>query len=199
MKLFALLVGALLLGGCSAPDASSPPPAPAASATPRLEPAPAAVSIPKLGARSDLLVLGLNGDGSLQTPPVETPMAAGWYAGADINADGDETKPGQRGSAVIAAHVDGVVDGQQGQPGLFFRLHELAPGDEVLVDQAGGGQLRFLVQSVERLPKAEFPGERVYRAADLRRLNLVTCGGVFDRAAGHYVDNLVVFTTLAPM
>jgi hypothetical protein len=29
-------------------------------------------------------------------------------------------------------------------------------------------------------------------------LRLVTCGGAFDRAWGHYVDNVIVFATVGP-
>lgn len=159
---------------------------------------PIAISIPKIGAHAELIKLGLNADGSLEVPPVDTPLEGGWYAGADVDVDGDETKPGQRGSAVVAAHVDGVINGRKGQPGLFFKLHELTPGDEVFVDQADGGQLRFLVERVQQFDKDSFPAETVYQESDLPRLNLVTCAGSFNRTAGHYEDNLVIFTTLAP-
>jgi hypothetical protein len=160
---------------------------------------PVAVSIPKLGVESNLINLGLNPDGSVQVPPVEQPEIAGWYAGEQIDKDGDETKPGQRGSAVIAAHVDGLTPtGEKGQPGLFAHLANLVPGDEVFVEQEGGNRLRFVVESLETFSKAEFPGQRVYLADDAIRLNLVTCGGAFDEKTGHYVDNIVAFARLAP-
>ncbi|GAA0943332.1 sortase domain-bontaining protein [Pseudonocardia zijingensis] len=191
-------LAALLVGGCSATTPGVPAPAPASPALPVVAD-PVAVSIPKLGAESELIDLGLNPDGTIQVPPVEQPEIAGWYAGGKVAEDGDETKPGQRGSAVIAAHVDGLTPaGQKGQPGLFADLATLAPGDEVFVDQEGGNRLRFVVESVESFAKDEFPGERIYLADDAIRLNLVTCGGAFDEATGHYVDNVVAFTTLAP-
>jgi Sortase domain len=202
IRLATLLVGVLLVGGCSAatPDVSPPAGAPTVSSTPTVRPVadPIAISIPKIGARSELIKLGLNADGSLEVPPVDQPGLGGWYAGADVNADGDEIKPSQRGSSVVAAHVDGVVNGRKGQPGLFFKLHELVAGDEVFVDQADGGQLRFLVERVQQVDKDSFPTAAVYEADDMPRLNLITCGGAFDRAAGHYVANQIVFTTLAP-
>jgi Sortase domain len=187
----------LLVGGCSspAPEAPVPPQAPPMPVVAD----PASVSIPKLGVESKLIDLGLNPDGSVQVPPVEQPEIAGWYAGEKTDKDGDETKPGQRGSAVIAAHVDGLTPtGEKGQPGLFARLSTLVPGDEVIVEQEGGNRLRFVVESLETFSKAEFPGQRVYLADDGIRLNLVTCGGAFDEKTGHYVDNIVAFTKLAP-
>jgi Sortase domain len=198
-----LLVGlgalaVLLVGGCSAPAAEAPVPPPQAPPAPVVAD-PVSVSIPKLGVESDLIDLGLNPDGSVQVPPVEHPEIAGWYAGEKIDVDGDETKPGQRGSAVVAAHVDGLTPtGQKGQPGLFARLSTLVPGDEVFVEQGGDNRLRFVVESVESFKKDEFPGQRVYLADDAIRLNLITCGGAFDERTGHYVDNTVAFAKLAP-
>ena len=184
----------LLVGGCSAPAPEVPVP----PLTPPVVADPVSVSIPKLAAVSDLMYLGRDEAGALEVPPVETPEVAGWYAGDKIDEDGDETKPGQRGSAVIAAHVDGLTPtGEKGQPGLFAKLSTLVPGDEVFVEQEGGTQLRFVVESVEAFAKAELPSERIYRADDAVRLNLVTCGGAFDEASGHYVDNIVAFAKLA--
>ncbi|OLT01880.1 hypothetical protein BJF90_30555 [Pseudonocardia sp. CNS-004] len=187
----------LLVGGCSGP-APEPPAPPQAPPVPVVAD-PVSVSIPKLAAESELIDLGLNPDRSVQVPPIERPELAGWYAGEKVDEDGDETKPGQRGSAVIAAHVDGLTPtGEKGKPGLFAHLSTLAPGDEVFVDQAGGNRLRFVVESVESFSKVEFPGQRVYLADDGIRLNLVTCGGAFDEKTGHYVDNIVAFTRLVP-
>lgn len=193
----AALAGLVLVGGCGAPEVPQPAYVPPA-AQPGEVPEPLAVRIPKLDAESDLLTLGLDETGAMQVPPVDLPHLAGWYAGADTNEDGDETKPGQRGSAVIAGHVDGRgPDGEKGFPGVFARLHELEPGDEVFVEQEGGTELKFVVESVERFAKDALPHERIFRADDAIRLNLITCGGAFDAAAGHYTDNVVAFTKLA--
>jgi hypothetical protein len=197
---FLVRIGALavlLVGGCSAP-APEAPVSPQAPPVPEVAD-PVSVSIPKLDVESELIDLGLNPDGSVQVPPVERPEIAGWYAGEKVDKDGDETKPGQRGSALIAAHVDGLTPtGEKGQPGLFAHLSTLVPGDEVFVEQEGGSRLRFVVESLETFSKPEFPGQRVYLADDAIRLNLVTCGGAFDEKTGHYVDNIVAFTKLAP-
>jgi len=199
----AVVAGSTLVAcGAEAPpatyDAAGPPADTSAPKIVKPVADPAAISIPKIGAHSELIKLGLNADGSLQTPPVDQPGLGGWFAGARPDVDGDEIAPGERGSSVVAAHVDGVIDGKKGQPGLFFKLRELVPGDEVFISQADGGQLRFLVERVASFDKSAFPSAEVYEAADMPRLNLVTCGGPFQRDVGHYRDNLVIFTTLAP-
>lgn len=195
--LAALAAGLVLVGGCGAPEVPQPAYVPPA-AQPGEVPEPLSIYIPRIDARSDLLTLGLDETGAMQVPPVDLPHLAGWYAGADVDRDGDETKPGQRGSAVIVGHVDGRgPNGEKGYPGIFHRLHELGPGDEVLVEQEGGTTLTFVVESVERFDKDALPHERIFRADDAARLNLVTCGGEFDAASGHYTDNIVAFTKLA--
>jgi hypothetical protein len=40
---------------------------------------PTELWIPRLGARSSLVPLGLNEDGTVEVPPVARPMQAGWY------------------------------------------------------------------------------------------------------------------------
>ena len=162
--------------GPSAPDAAPvPDPGPVMPASD-----PVALSIPSIGVQSDVLVpLALDADGVLPAP---TDYALpGWYTGGP--------NPGQFGPAVIAGHVDGP-DG----PAVFYRLGELAAGATVEVTRADGRVARFVVDSVERYAKAEFPTSRVYgNTTDRAEIRLITCGGAFDRTTGHYVDNIVVF------
>ena len=42
-------------------------------------------------------------------------------------------------------------------------------------------------------PKDAFPTDRVYGPTAGPELRLITCGGSFDRSAGSYRDNTVVF------
>jgi sortase (surface protein transpeptidase) len=122
--------------------------------------------------------LALNPDGSLQVPTDFS--EAGWY---DLGP-----RPGQPGPAVIAGHVDST-DG----PAIFYRLGELAPGSLVRIALADGTEVRFRVYAVREYPKTAFPTSLVYRGIPAPELRLVTCGGPFDAATGHYVDNVVVF------
>ncbi|WP_054046091.1 class F sortase [Alloactinosynnema sp. L-07] len=145
---------------------------------------PASIEIPKIGAVSTVVSLGLNPDETVQVPPVEQPMQAGWYQHGP--------RPGEIGPAVVLGHVDGG-----GKPGIFHRLRELAPGDEVVVTRQDGGVAVFVVRLVERVAKTEFPTEKVYGETDAAELRLITCGGSFDPAAKSYRDNVIVYATLA--
>jgi LPXTG-site transpeptidase (sortase) family protein len=190
----------LALAGCGGqPDAQGPPPdtqvvaasdspvsqAPPATTDVTALPAspPTEVTIPKIGAKSSLIPLGLNADETIQVPPVERPMQAGWYEKAPT--------PGEVGPAVILGHVDGHK-----KPGIFFRLKELAAGDEVLVSRQDGSTARFRVTRVERVSKKDFPTDLVYGDTEGPELRLITCGGVFDHSAKSYKDNIIVFASL---
>jgi hypothetical protein len=184
----------LTLGGGSEPPAAQPPPARPVAVNPAGEqPAdavaalpksdPVSIDIPKIGAHSSLVPLGLNPDDTVEVPPVTTPLQAGWYTYAPT--------PGETGPAVVLGHVDG-----HHQKGIFFRLKELAPGDRVSIARKDGTTVVFAVTKVHQVPKKDFEGEGVYDDTAGPELRLITCGGVFDRTAHNYVDNIVVYARL---
>lgn len=184
----------LVLGGCAGPAGNPPagpasPPAAVHTTTSPAAPAglprsvPVSIDIPKLGARSSLIQLGLNPDGTVAVPPVSTPMQAGWF-------DGGPT-PGEIGPAVVLGHVDG-----DHQLGIFFRLHELAPGDQVLITRQDGRTVSFRVTRVDQTAKTTFPTDAVYGNTPDAELRLITCGGSFDRTARSYRDSIIVYAAM---
>jgi sortase (surface protein transpeptidase) len=140
--------------------------------------APSRLAIPSIGVRTNVIRLGLNPDRTLGVPTDYS--VAGWYALGP--------KPGETGAAVIVGHVDS----KEG-PGVFFRLGEVAPGDLLRVTSPNRVALRFRVYAVREYPKAAFPTALVYGQTAKAELRLITCGGPFDTATGHYLDNVVVF------
>ena len=121
--------------------------------------------------------------GALAITPLEVPPDAtgtGWYLHSPA--------PGDPGPAVLAAHVD-----YGGRPGVFARLGDLRPGAPITVRRADGTEVAFVVDRVERYPKAAFPTDAVYGDTPGPELRLITCGGAFDDASGHYVDNVVAY------
>jgi Sortase domain len=143
---------------------------------------PVRLEVPAIGVAARVVRLGLGPDEAMQVPGDFA--AAGWFAGGPV--------PGQLGPAVIAGHVDSRTG-----PAVFYRLGELRPGDVVMVERADGTRLRFLVERADRFPKVGFPTAAVFGPVPSAALRLITCAGDFDRASGHYLDNLVVFARLA--
>ncbi|WP_406137867.1 class F sortase [Streptomyces anulatus] len=146
------------------------------------QPAPAHVSIPSIGVRSALMELGLNADGTVEVPPAEKGMTAGWYTGGSA--------PGAPGPAVLIGHNDTRFG-----RAVFHDLKKIRKGAEVLVRDTAGKTLRFTVTGKETVGKKAFPTEKVYGPTKDSTLRLITCDGEFD-AEGHPVDNLIVYGAL---
>lgn len=146
---------------------------------------PVALDIPAIDVRSDLQSVGQTASGALETPaPGPLYDTAAWYRYSPT--------PGSLGPAILLGHVDSAANG----PSVFFGLGELRPGDRVIVARADGSSAIFSVDEVHSYPKDDFPTGLVYRDIDHAGLRIVTCGGAFDDAAGHYLDNVVVFASL---
>jgi hypothetical protein len=79
---------------------------------------------------------------------------------------------------------------------VFFNLRKLLVGDQVSVGLADGAVATFGVTSVEQYLKTQFPATKVYGSDGASALQLVTCGGQFDEHTGHYLSNVVVYTSL---
>ena len=142
---------------------------------------PVRIGIPAIQVSADVTELGLNRNRTVEVP--EDPDEAGWYR--------EGPKPGQSGSAVILGHVDSTTG-----PAVFYRLKSLDPGDQIAVGLDGGTVAHFEVTRVAHYAIEDFPGQKVYAGTpDRPALNLVTCGGKYDRAAGGYQSNVVVYTT----
>ena len=187
-----IVCGAAAVGIAVLLQQHAPSPPPSAAGTvgspvkgPTLrESPPLAVSIPAIGVDSKLLDLGLNKDGTLQVPDLNTSAdEAAWYK--------NSVTPGQAGASIIEGHVDSY----QG-PAVFFRLGALKPGNEVDVTLADGVTAIFRVTGVREYLKADYPANIVYGTTDYAALRLITCGGDFDAATGHYLSSVVVFASL---
>ena len=177
----------MLRGGSATTAAPAPVPAPAiasfrSSRTYDQVALPVRLRIPVLGVNTPLGRLGRQPDGAIAVP--DSPTVAAWF---------DEgPRPGQPGPAVVVGHVDSTRG-----PGVFFRLNQMKAGQAVYVDRADGSTVAFAVTSVARVPKTEFPTEKVYSPTLHPSLQLVTCGGSFDHSRRSYVDNVIVFTAPA--
>lgn len=188
-----ILAFALALVGCAAPGAVVPL-QPGARGGGGYVPAPVALNIPAIGATSTLIELGLNPDNTLAVPPITDPGQASWYRHGSAGV-----VPGQPGPALISGHVSGRQGGVP-VPGVFARLHELGPGDEVIVERDGADPLVFRVTAVETYDKDAFPWDRVAVDTATPQLRLITCGGLLGEApdgSRSYQSNVVAYAVLA--
>ncbi|GAA2396228.1 class F sortase [Dactylosporangium salmoneum] len=141
---------------------------------------PVRVAIAAIGVDAPVERVDVSGDGILQPPSLEEPKTVGWYRRGPT--------PGERGNAVLVGHVDTAATG----PAVFYELGRLRPGDAITVTRQDGSAATFAVEAVRLFDKSAFPADLVYGPAPDARLELVTCGGSFDRRTANYLGNTVV-------
>ncbi|HEY0578769.1 MAG TPA: class F sortase [Pseudonocardia sp.] len=177
--------GPAVVGPGDGPNLTSPlvTGGPVAPAAPLPASAPTEVRIDAINATSSLVPLGLNPNRTITVPPVNTPLQASWYRLGPT--------PGAAGPAIILGHVNG-----NGKEGIFAKLNQLKPGDQVKVTRQDGKTAVFTVTKLQQIAKNTFPTVDVYGDTPDAQLRLITCGGGFDKGKGSYVDSIIAFATL---
>ena len=140
---------------------------------------PARVTIASIGVDSPLMQLGLNSDHTVEVPPADKGMTAGWYIGSAV--------PGDSGASVIIGH-----NNTRYGRAVFHDLYTIKPGADVAIRLPDGKTVHYTVTSLQRVSKSNFPTQQVYGATSGHALRLITCDGALD-ANGHPVDNLIVY------
>jgi len=137
---------------------------------------PTTISIPNAGIEAPIDAVGATAAG-LALPKFSR---AGWWEGGP--------RPGEDGRAVIVGHLDSKKG-----PDVFARVPSLAKNDRIVVRDSAGESHEYAVVGVTRVEKARFPKDAVSGPAARPVLVLVTCGGPYDPALGHYRDNVLVY------
>ncbi|PZN03144.1 MAG: class F sortase [Bacillota bacterium] len=199
LALATVLAAAAVLAACGSDDPAPQPQSAPATATPAPTPRPelhttssavadpARIRIPSIGVDAQIVPVGLTPNGHMETPSFGL---AGWYSPKPQPGQAPAPRPGEVGPAVIAGHVDG-----RSRPDVFYRLKELTKGAKIIIVDKKGKIYEFAVERKRRTPKTELPVEEIWSATKEPTLRLITCGGEFDRATGHYTDNWTVFAT----
>ena len=145
---------------------------------------PVRIQIPALHVDASVIPVGVTGSGALQVP--ENVSQAAWYQ--------DGSAPGQRGTAIIAAHVDFA-----GRLGLFNKLHTLKKGDVIIVTDYSRHIYRYSTVTGRLFPKSDPSTVQSLAAASAKpgqpQLALITCGGALNSAAHSYYDNFVLLAS----
>jgi sortase (surface protein transpeptidase) len=142
---------------------------------------PVSLTIPSIGVKTRLTKLGVTASGALQVPA--STAVAGWYTFSP--------RPGAIGSSIIAGHIDSLLG-----PGIFYNLRQMKLGKRIFVRRADRSLAIFRVTAKHTYLKSDFPTADVYGPTPTPQLRLITCGGTFDSATGHYLSNVIVFATL---
>lgn len=145
-------------------------------------PTPVGLRIEALDIDAEVVPVGVDeASGEMAVPPNGQTVA--WYQHGSA--------PGEKGSAVLAAHVD-YAD----EPGVFFALADLEAGAEIVVSLDDGSELAFEAADTRSYAKEDLPVQALFDGEGAPVLTLITCGGDFDSTERSYDDNIVV--TAAP-
>lgn len=158
---------------------------PAADAVAAELPRPVRVVVDALDVDMEVEALGVAADGTMELP--ETGLRAAWYQYGSAPSS-------PSGVTLLAAHVDTRSSGL----GPFARLVDAEVGSAVAVTDESGEVFTYTVTEKVQVAKSEISLDGLFSREGPRTLVLVTCGGVFDRSTGHYVDNVVVTAVPAP-
>jgi LPXTG-site transpeptidase (sortase) family protein len=143
----------------------------AATAPPQDAIEPARLLIARLGVQAPVESKGIDSHNTMEAPDRPTDVA--WYPFT--------AKPGSGGNAVFAGHRDFAGVG----PAIFWKLGELAPGDEVVVVGANDRSLRYRVTQTWNYNLATIPMASVLAQGNGDQVTLITCSGSYSQAAGY--------------
>lgn len=141
---------------------------------------PARIKIPKLNVDAPFEYVGLTLDGAMDIP--KDPDTVAWF---NLGP-----RPGESGSAVVAGHYGW----KNNIPAAFDNLHKLRKGDKIYIEDDKGEVVSFVMRE-SRMYNPNADASDVFGSLDGKSyLNLITCGGVWDKASKTYSKRLVVFT-----
>lgn len=142
---------------------------------------PTRLIIPAINVNANIQQLGITSEGEMEIP--DNTVYVGWFKFGP--------RPGEKGSAVIAGHFNGIND----EAGVFFNLYQLRKGDNIYVKDDKGTTISFIIRESHIYD----PGyaENVFSQNDSAHLNLITCDGFWDGTKKSYTKRLVVFADIA--
>ncbi len=142
---------------------------------------PRAIYIDKINMKARTLPMATNPDGTMQAPI--NIFDAGWYTG-----DG-AVRPGQKGVVIAIGHASGPT-----REGLFAYIDTLANGDSITIERGDGEFFRYAVTGKTSLPLDGIDMSQLFslQGGD-EGLNLVTCGGQWDRQRKTFTERVIVY------
>ncbi len=117
-------------------------------------------------------------DGVMQNPT--GPWVVSWYK--------DLAGLGESGNVVMAGHIDYWNVG----PAVFYTLAQIKEGAPINVTGEDGEVYAYQVEWIHNYTADDAPLDEIVGPTPRESLTLITCGGPFDYATGHYLERTVV-------
>jgi sortase (surface protein transpeptidase) len=143
--------------------------------------------ISKLSIYARILQVGVTNTGALGTPPDIYDTA--WYTGSATPGE-----PASDGAVLIDGHVHGPT-----LPGVFMNIKSLVPGDSIQIVKGDNQTYTYTVNKVMTVPVNQVNMKQLLTSyqPSSQGLNLITCGGPFDKRTWQYTKRVEVFTSLS--
>lgn len=144
---------------------------------------PRVIRIAKTKTEARVLALNIAPTGALKAPA--NIFDAGWYK--------DSAKPGEQGAMVIDGHVSGPT-----QPGVFKKLGSLVAGDTIEIERGDGTKFTYTVTATKVFDadKLDMSSVMVPSVAGKPGLNIITCGGKFNKTTNKFEQRTVVYSVI---
>jgi len=122
------------------------------------------LTIPSLNINTKIQNVGITRRGNMSTPNNYVDVGLYKYG----------PTPGEKGSAVIAGHVDNGI----GTKAVFGNLKNIKEGDQIYVEMEKGTKIQFVVVSISTYD-FDAPTNEIFNQNDNSYLKLITCGGTW--------------------
>lgn len=143
---------------------------------------PRRIIIPSLGVNGFVQQVGLTPENAVAVP--SNIHVAGWF--------NDSVLPGEAGVSIIDGHVSGRYSSA-----IFESLSEIAIGETFTIEFGNLSQKTFRVTDKKQLAEEE-SAEFLFtdNPAIDSQLNLITCGGQYNRDTDSFPDRVVIVSEL---
>ncbi len=139
---------------------------------------PKKIRIPEIGVDAFIQKAGVDQNNEIAVP--DNIHLAGWFANSQ--------KPGQNGLSIIDGHV-----GSSTSHGIFSELSNISKGDMFEIELGNGSIMSYKVISVIQVPESKSEAHLFSQNPEVKsQVNLITCGGEFDKSSERYEDRVIV-------
>lgn len=147
---------------------------------------PKFIKIPSQSVTGRVRPLAVTKDNALQAP--RNIYDAGWY-----NASAKPGDSGANGAILIDGHVHGPT-----KPGIFSNIKNLKANDVITIQRGDDKTFDYKVVKVQDYDSKTLDLGIALASAQpgVQGLNLITCGGNFNKSTGQYDKRTIVFAVL---
>ena len=143
---------------------------------------PRNIIIDSIGVNGLIQKIGLNKDNSISVP--SNINFAGWFI--------QSAKPGDEGLSILDGHVSGRYS-----DGVFKNLINVKVGDILQIEYGDKRIKKFEVVDSKTLPEKDSAPFLLKKRDDIKsQLNLITCGGLFNKSSQTFNDRIIVVAKL---